>query len=816
MPLSETVLVIMALLATGIVASGLFRKLPIPYTVILVVIGIILAQLSKVWHPLQPLQAFHLTPDLVLFIFLPALIFESGLNLNARQLIKDIAPVLTLAVPALLVSTAAVGVGLWLLLPIDLMVALLFGALISATDPVAVISLFKELGTPERLTVLVEGESLLNDATAIVVVSILLGLFTASTGDGLSIVGTAVGQFLIVFLGGVFVGVIFGFLISWMMTRFADESSAVLILSLVLAYLSFVIAEHNLHVSGVMAVVACAIVFGIFGMPRLSREAVELMHETWEFIAHICNTLLFIFVGLLVDVTALIGDFWLIMFVVLLVQASRAGIVYSFVPLAEKIFKLPHVTLGERHIMFWGGLKGGLAIAIVLSLPVDLPARELLIHLTLGVVLFTMLVNAPTIRPLIRALGMDQLSSNEQAELKRGIIGAQHEVETILNRFGESGLLSKANQHAVHDEVNNKLTEWIPEVIGDDEYQYQRLNALNVETQELDGLFKAGVLNQYSYLDLRGEILRKRDHIVTEYRVSKTAKPTKKTNMLLRIEVAMIKRMREKDWAAGLMSFYQNRRMSNHLMRNIARILMAESVIKSLRDDRSINSEHRQSLEEIYYQHLENFRGSMSNTRTSFPEFFERFESRLCLRSALVAAMHTIEESYHNGSITSKVFFYLNAKLHHAIENIPPVTEPVQSLPARELIELVPLFAGLPEAALDRIARIARSVNYLQGDTIIGTGEHGDALYVIARGLATVVVKTAGEEKTIADLTAGDFFGEMALLGDHIRKADVRALTACTLLRINCKDVLDMAKTHKEISDRLNQARAERSLSPEG
>ena len=252
MPLSETVLVLMALLATGIVASGLFRKLPIPYTVILVVIGMVLSQLSHVWHPLAPLHHFHLTPGLVLFIFLPALIFESGLNLNSRQLIKDIAPVMMLAVPALLFSTAAVGVGLWLVLPIDLNVALLFGALISATDPVAVIALFKELGTPERLTVLVEGESLLNDATAIVVVGILLGL-SSTSGSALDLTGQAIGQFVLVFFGGALVGSLSGFAISWLMSKFAHETSAVLVLSMVLAYLSFVIAEHGLHVSGVSA-----------------------------------------------------------------------------------------------------------------------------------------------------------------------------------------------------------------------------------------------------------------------------------------------------------------------------------------------------------------------------------------------------------------------------------------------------------------------------------------------------------------------------------------------------------------------------------
>jgi CPA1 family monovalent cation:H+ antiporter len=813
MHLSELVLVIMFLLATGIVASGLFRKLPIPYTVILIVIGIGLAKLSAVWHPLEPLQHFHLTPDLVLFVFLPALIFESSLNLNARQLIKDIAPVLTLAVPALLISTAAIGTCLWLVLPeIDFIVALLFGALISATDPVAVISLFKELGTPERLTVLVEGESLLNDATAIVIVTILLGLYSVSADSGWGIAGTAVGQFIVVFFGGVLVGAVFGLVISWMMTRFAHEISAVLILSLVLAYLSFVIAEHSLHVSGVMAVVTCAVVFGIFGMPRLSREAVDVMHETWEFIAHICNTLLFLFVGLLVDLESLVGDFWYIMLAALLVQVARAANIYSFVPLTEKLFKLPHVTLGERHIMFWGGLKGGLAIAIVLSLPVDLPGRELLIHLTLGVVLFTMLINAPTLRPLIKRLGIDKLSADENAELKRGIVGAGHAVDHLLNQFSESGLLTRANQHSIQEDTDSMLAELMPEVIGDDEFRYQRLNALNAEYQEMDNLFKAGVLNQYAYLDLRGEIVRKRDHIVTEGRVGKKKRSDRKDNLFLRMEDDLVKHMREKDWAAGMLSYYQNRRLSSHLMRDVARILMAEAALKEIKE-KGISSEHREKLEELYQRHLGFFREHVSSTRNSFPEFFERFETRLCSRAALVAAMHDVEEAHSKGSITTKVFVYLEERIHHALEKIPPISEPVQGLPPRELIELVPLFASLPAVALDKIAHSARPVNYLAGDTIIGTGEQGDALYVIARGRVEALLKINGEDKKLGEMGAGDFFGEVALLGDSVRKADVRAITACTLLRINSKDVLDIAQQHPEISARLEEAKAERIAS---
>lgn len=809
MPLSETVLVLTALLATGIVASGLFHKLPIPYTIVLVIIGMALNSLSLHWSPLEPLQHFQLTPDLVLFIFLPALIFESGLNLKSRQLIKDIVPVLMLAIPALLFSTAAIGLCIWLVLPLELHVALLFGALISATDPVAVISLFKELGTPERLTVLVEGESLLNDATAIVVVGILLGL-TATTGSPADIALDAVTEFLLVFFGGAVVGAVFGFVISWLMSRFAQQTSAVLILSLVLAYMSFVIAEHSLHVSGVMAVVACAIILGIFGINRLPQKAVEAMHETWEFIAHICNTLLFLFIGMLADIDSLISNSVIILFAVFLVQVSRASMVYSLVPLAEKIFKLPHITIGERHIMFWGGLKGGLALAIVLALPLDLPGREILIDLTLGVVLFTLLINAPTIRPLINSLGLNLMSDDEHAELKRGLSEAQQSSNILLKHFTHYGLLSKANKHAITEKTEKTLNAWMPEVFGDDEYRHQRLNALRAESDELKELFRTGVLKQYLYLDLLGELQRKQDHIITEHRIKKHVQSSRTSNKFLRLEDTLVKWLREKDWAAGLMSSYQNKRLSSHLMRDIARILMSEAALEEIKKDSSIDKIHRDKLKQIYNDHVTHFREQLNNIRNSFPEFFERFETNLCSRAALIAAKESVESAYHHGSLTSKVFSWLEGKLQIAITQLPPINEKVSSLEPHELIKLVPLFHGLPEMILDRIAKSAKPVNYLESDTIIGTGEHGDALYIIMQGRVRVLIEKNKQLEAIAELGAGDFFGEMALLGDHVRKADVHAITTCTLLRIKSNDVLELGKEFPEITEQLERAKEER------
>lgn len=430
MPLAENILLLAALLALGIFASGLVRKARIPYTVVLVVIGIVVGELSRRWLPLAPIQQLSLTPELVMFVFLPVLIFESGLKLDARQLIRDIIPVLTLAIPALLISTAIIGVGMWLILPVNLTTCFLFGALISATDPVAVIALFRELGTPQRLTILVEGESLMNDATAIVLFNILLGM--ALIGGG-SFADTlpAVGQFILVFVGGAMVGALFGIVTSFFLIRFALGPSIAMTLLMVSAYAAFVLSEHNLHLSGVMSVAVHAIFLGIFGLPKLASRTARALLEIWDFIALQANTLLFILVGISVNLAGLIARSDEILFAVLLVLSARACIIYSLVPLTVKGFSLPGISSGEKHIMWWGGLKGGLAIAIALSMPDELPGKYQLLDLTLGVVLFTLIVNAPTIRPLINRLGINRLDEQEQEEIKQGLHLARESAITL-------------------------------------------------------------------------------------------------------------------------------------------------------------------------------------------------------------------------------------------------------------------------------------------------------------------------------------------------------------------------------------------------
>jgi len=811
MPLSEAILIIMGLLTIAMLAAGVCHNLPIPYTVFLVILGIVLGSFARNNASMHVLLDFQLTPDIVLFLFLPALIFESAFNLNARQLVKDLLPVLVLAVPALLISTAFIAVGLWFFLKVDLVLALLFGALISATDPVAVISLFKELGAPERLTILVEGESLLNDATAIVVFKIILLFALSGAAFTWADAGSAVLDFFEVFIGGALVGAAIGFVLSEFLHKLFTSLSAFMIMTIVVAYSCFVLAEHTLHVSGVMAVVASAITMGMLWVPRISQTAIHTVKETWEVIALVSNSLLFLLVGLSVEIGSLIARIDAIGIAILLVLLSRAATIYTMVPATIRWFSLPHVSLGERHIMWWGGLKGGLAIAIVLSVPEDLPGRDLLLDLTLGVVMFSLLVNAPTIKPLIQKLGIDKLSDDELAELKQGMIHAGKESSAFINRFYKAGIVSRSTEKVIQKNTDKVFSSDIPAIQKDQGIRHLRFSALRTEFDELKKLHEINLIQHYTYLDIRNNIQRDRERIAANEGPGMSADIASKTGLFMRIENALLRNIREHDWAAWLLSRYQNTRLSNRMQRDIAGVLICTSVLEMLDTHQEIDEEEREQVAENYRERLQRRRNRLREIAEDFPEFYVRFETNLFTQVALTAAGLHAEEDHHDGEIGAKALVRIEKKIHEAITALPPVSDAAPRLDSSELIGTVPLLNGLPVEVLDQLSERAKSVTFLAGDIVIGESERGDALYIITHGVASVYKG----DKEVAILGDGDFFGEMALLGDQVRTATVKAKHPSTLLRLRRRDIMQLAGEGTELKRRLTEVKEERQAQTE-
>ncbi|MCB0126705.1 MAG: cation:proton antiporter, partial [Caldilineaceae bacterium] len=263
------------------------RRIKLPYTVALVLAGLLIA--------LQNELRIELTPELVLALFLPPLVFEAAFHLRLGQLRANLTPILTLAIPGVLLSTALVGILLSLFGILPLPAALLFGALIAATDPVAVIAVFRAVGAPKQLTVLVEGESLFNDGTAIVVFHIMLAYVLEGTLSPLE----GVVDFFIVSLGGVAIGLILGYGTAELIARI-DDYLIEITLTTVAAYGSYLIAE-SFHMSGVLAVVMAGLVIGNVGPRGMSPTTRIVLINFWEYLAFLANSFVFILIGMNVE-----------------------------------------------------------------------------------------------------------------------------------------------------------------------------------------------------------------------------------------------------------------------------------------------------------------------------------------------------------------------------------------------------------------------------------------------------------------------------------------------------------------------------------
>ncbi len=376
--------------AVGMAVSRWF----VPYSVALLAVGIALGFTG--W-----LSSLTLTSETILLVFLPALLFQASINLDLRELRAATASIVLLAVVGVGVSIAIIGGLFAAVTGVPAIVAVVLACMVSATDPVAVLATFHKLGVPKRLEMIVEGESLFNDGTALVAFQIALGTLASA---GTSIPATAI-QFLLTVFGGLALGAAAGYVTSWLLA-FTDDHLFEIGFSTVLAYGVYLLARLA-EVSPVIAVVTAGLVLANYG-PRagLSARAHTAMGDIWEYLAFVANSLLFLLIGQQVHQThfgsylpqagAAIG----------LVLLSRAIIVYGLAPLISRIER--HLPASWRHVAFWGGLRGALTVAMVLSLPPDFPRRDMLVSVTFAVVLFTIVVQGTSIDQLVKRLNVRQ------------------------------------------------------------------------------------------------------------------------------------------------------------------------------------------------------------------------------------------------------------------------------------------------------------------------------------------------------------------------------------------------------------------------
>ncbi len=803
-PLAGVALAVALLFLVAAAVSVFSRAFKLPFTVMLVLAGVSLAQAGEAFG--VALFRIPLSEEVILFLFLPTLIFEAAYRIEFPRLRDNALAILLLAVPGLLLSTAVIGAAVNVGAGLPLLAALLLGAVLSATDPVAVIATFHQLGAPKDLRVLVEGESLFNDATAIVTAQILVGLLAVGSVT-VGALGHGVVEFLVVFFGGLGVGVALACAAGWALGRLEGEPAVEISIMIALAYLAFVLAEAWLHVSGVMATLAAGLVMGGWGRAKITPEAEPAVERFWDFAAYVANALIFLLVGINVDFAALNQEIDVLLWAVAGMLVARALVVFGLTPLACATSGAPRIGLPTKAVMYWGGLRGAVALAVALSLQ-NAAFGDRFLAVVMGAVLFTLVVQGLTIAPLIQALGLDQDRPSDafarlEAKAEAAVAAARR-----LPAFRAEGMVSLsvaerlAEDIAQDEAAARSALDALREggLRPDEERRVLRRRGLAAERAALGRLWADRHVDETVYRRLRYANDRRID-----------AARHGSADRDLRRKPFWTKALIQKLPGAAARAFARDYETAWATWRAASAAVEAldASVADGLEDAGRVD-EARQE----FVLRRDQAKDALDAWAAEFPDFVASAQERLGRRLTYEARIDALQDQVESGATPEGIAEGLIADNRRAGRAMEAVRVRDLALDPLGLLRAAPIFAGLDAAALDALAKRLKRRLAAAEEVIVAEGAAGDSMFWIARGVVAVERRgSRGDRVRVATLMAGDFFGEHALLAHAPRNADCRATTPCELYELTARDFFAFETAAPEAGAAVRVAAATRSKS---
>ena len=655
-------------LIIGAILKSLLKHSRLPYTVGLFAIGIILGVMNRtgVFQSLPELHdavssVANINPDLILYLFLPILIFDAAYELNLHIFKKTLANATLLAAPGLIICMLLTGtlmMGVATFIPgfesWTWAFALMFGALISATDPVAVVALLHELKTSKRFSTLVDAESLLNDGTGIVCFMLFFGAYAAGETTHASPV--------ITFIREVGLSTLLGFLLAriviWFITRINSEEMVQNSVIILAAYLTFILSQYYLGVSGVIALVAFGLTVTYVGKPRLKPQVNTFMEHFWELLTYIANTLIFILVGVVIAEKV---DFsWGALGVLILIYIALNLIRFAMIMLLYPVMKRLGYGLTRREsvILTWGGLRGALAMTLALmvsytpAIPEDI--RSQVLFFTAGIVTLTLCINATTMRALLNRLGLTHVPSARTMLAYRIEKSIRENSEKYLEGLKKRDALEGANWHKVESYMTAQPQEpaknpqnkaMLPEI---------RLRVLDKEKAICREIYEEGVISKPVFLRLMNSLDELYDHdgnypLNVRTSIFKFCQRTDLLNTLRNIPYLQ-------NW----MTFYFRERIT--VVYDLGRgfIILQKGSLKLLEDLRAsewVTGEQDSvldTLREEINDNINRMSAFINNLADNFPKAYGHALTIKSIRMLLSNERHTVKQLISNGMLSEK------------------------------------------------------------------------------------------------------------------------------------------------------------------
>lgn len=805
------ILGVSVLLALASLLLPVADRLRLPHTVLLAALGMALGVAALalpdpgaagiLGDVLRGLGEVGLTAEAFLFLFLPPLLFTAGLTIDVRRLLDEFAAVLLLAVVAVLVCIAVVGAVLNWATGLPAVACFLLGAIISTTDPAAVVGIFRDIGAPRRLSILVEGEALLNDAAAIAVFTILVAML-AGTGQASVLGGTL--TFLKGFVGGIVLGYVLGRVAGMVLPLLGRARVGQVTLTVSIAYLAFVLGDRYVAVSGVVAVVAAALTLAAVGPARVSPGVWRGLVETWQQLEFWANSLIFVLAAMLaVRVLAALTmqDLVLLALVIVAAMAARAMVLFGLLPGLSALRLVAPIDSRYKIVIMWGGLRG--AVTVVLALvaaesPVLPPEmRHFVGVLAILFVMFTLFVCGPTLRPLMRLFGLDRLSPTEVALRDRVIAlsrsTVRQQMRQVVSSYGlDPGVVDQAGP------AGGAAAEDDP-VAGLSQAERVQVGLVTLASHERTLYlrhFDEHIVSRRLMADLLAPVDRMSDLARSggEAGYSEGARPFVTPDLGMRLALWLNRRFGHSQFLSAQLADHCERLLIVQLVLDELKGFTARSLVPVLGRDTCA------ALDRVLSGRIQSVQRALAALSLQYGGYAEKIRAQYLTRAALRFEAAEYDRQLREAVLSGEIHADLQrdlARRRQLAERRPPLD---LGLELRRMIARVPIFAELDPQAIRWLAERLRPRLALPDERIVARGARGREMYFIAAGEVEVAVRSAPVR-----LQAGDFFGEMALLSDQPRTADVLAVGYCQLLVLHADDLRRLLRANAGLRQTIEQ-----------